>query len=81
MTRAKAKIVITGMGGLCSLGTSADAIWASMKAGKQGIGPITTVDVSETKVMAGAEIVELPDIGLDHRRLVTMDRMAHLAKS
>ena len=79
MTRAKAKIVITGMGGLCSLGTSADAIWASMKAGKQGIGPITTVDVSETKVMAGAEIVELPDIGLDHRRLVTMDRMAHLA--
>lgn len=67
------------MGGLCALGTSADAIWAGMKSGKQGIGPITTVDVSETKVAAAAEIVELPDIGLDHRRLVTMDRMAHLA--
>lgn len=79
MTRTKAKIVITGMGGLCALGTSADAIWAGMKSGKQGIGPITTVDVSETKVAAAAEIVELPDIGLDHRRLVTMDRMAHLA--
>ena len=67
------------MGGLCALGTSADAIWAGMKSGKQRIGPITTVDVSETKVAAAAEIVELPDIGLDHRRLVTMDRMAHLA--
>lgn len=79
MTSRKAKIVITGMGGLCALGTSAPEIWAAMKSGKPGIGPITTVDVSETKVAAAAEIVELPDIGLDHRRLVTMDRMAHLA--
>jgi nodulation protein E len=79
VTRTKSKIVITGMGGLCSLGTSAGVIWDAMKSGRSGIGPITTVDVSETKVACAAEIVELPDIGLDHRRLVTMDRMAHLA--
>lgn len=79
MNRTNPKIVITGMGGLCALGTSSVAIWEGMKAGQQGIGPITTIDVSETKVACGAEIVELPDIGLDHRRLVTMDRMAHLA--
>lgn len=67
------------MGALCSLGTSAAGIWDAMKAGTCGIGPITTVDLSENKVAAGAEIKQLPDIGLDHRRLVTMDRMAHLA--
>lgn len=79
MNRTNPKIVITGMGGLCALGTSSAAIWEGMRAGRQGIGPITTVDVSETKVACGAEIVDPPDIGLDHRRLVTMDRMAHLA--
>ncbi len=50
-----------------------------MRDGMCGIGPITTVSVEDLKGSIGAEIKQLPDIGLDHRRLVTMDRVAHLA--
>ncbi|RVD47084.1 hypothetical protein EN783_36225, partial [Mesorhizobium sp. M2D.F.Ca.ET.140.01.1.1] len=34
------RVVITGIGGLCGLGTDAQAIWAEMRAGRSAIGPI-----------------------------------------
>jgi nodulation protein E len=76
---ARPRIVITGMGGLCALGTSVPAIWDAMRAGRSGIGEITTAPLHELKVRIGAEIKELPDHGLDKKRLVTMDRFSLLA--
>jgi nodulation protein E len=76
---ARPRIVITGMGGLCALGTSVPAIWGAMRAGRSGIGEITTAPLHELKVRIGAEIKELPDHGLDKKRLVTMDRFSLLA--
>ena len=73
------RIVITGVGGICALGTNADAIWHSMREGRSGIGPITNVPLHELKVDIGAEIKELPEHGLDRRRLATMDRFSLLA--
>jgi nodulation protein E len=76
---ASPRIVITGMGGLCSLGTDVPSIWDAMRAGRPGIGEITTAPLHELKVRIGAEIKELPDHGIDRRRLVTMDRFSLLA--
>nr|MBA3449174.1 beta-ACP synthase [Pseudaminobacter sp.] len=76
MTRQR--IVVTGIGGLCSLGTSAASIWESMRGGRSGIGEITTVPLYELKVRVAAEIKELPDHGIDRKRLVTMDRFSLL---
>jgi len=76
---ARPRIVITGIGGLCALGTSVPAIWGAMRAGRSGIGEITTAPLHELKVRIGAEIKELPDHGLDKKRLVTMDRFSLLA--
>lgn len=73
------RIVITGMGGLCALGTNVPAIWEAMRAGRSGIGEITTAPLFELKARIGAEIKELPDHGLDRKRLVTMDRFSLLA--
>jgi nodulation protein E len=73
------RIVITGIGGLCALGTSAPAIWQSMREGRPGIGPITTTDLEDLKVRIGAEIKELPDHGIDRKQVVTMDRFSLLA--
>ncbi|GLS29991.1 3-oxoacyl-[acyl-carrier-protein] synthase NodE [Mesorhizobium albiziae] len=73
------RIVITGMGGLCALGTDVPAIWDAMRSGRSGIGEITTTPLYDLKVRIGAEIKELPDHGLDRRRLVTMDRFSLLA--
>ena len=75
----KPRIVITGIGGICALGTSAPAIWDAMRAGRSGIGPITTTALHELKVRIGAEIKQLPEHGIEHRRLVTMDRFSLLA--
>jgi nodulation protein E len=73
------RIVITGLGGICALGTNAGHIWGSMREGRGGIGPITNVPLHDLKVGIGAEIKELPDHGIDRRRLVTMDRFSLLA--
>ena len=37
---SRARIVITGLGGVCALGSDAPAIWAAMRAGRSAIGPI-----------------------------------------
>jgi len=73
------RVVITGLGGICGLGTNATDIWAAMRAGKCAIGEITTIDLYDLKCRIGAEIKALPDTGLQHRQTVTMDRFSHLA--
>jgi nodulation protein E len=73
------RIVITGLGGICALGTDTDAIWQAMREGRSGIGPVTTAPLYDLKVRVGAEIKDLPDHGIDRKRLVTMDRFSLLA--
>ena len=76
---APPRIVITGLGGICALGGDADSIWQAMRAGRSGIGPVENADLHEVKVRIGGEIKALPEHGLDHKRLVTMDRFSLLA--
>lgn len=76
---ARPRIVITGVGGICSLGNDVPAIWTAMTEGRSAIGPITTTPLHELKIGAGAEIKALPEHGIEHRRLVTMDRFSLLA--
>lgn len=75
----RARIVITGLGGLCGMGCDVEAIWAAMRAGRSSIGEITTAPLYELKIRIGAEIKELPPIAFDRRRLATMDRFSLLA--
>jgi nodulation protein E len=73
------KIVITGMGAVSPLGNNAGATWRAMKNGECAIGALTTISTEDLKSNIAAEIKALPDIGLEHRRLVTMDRFSHMA--
>lgn len=43
---AKRRVVITGLGGLTSLGVGMDKTWEGLCQGKSGVGPITRFDVS-----------------------------------
>jgi nodulation protein E len=61
------------------LGISAAATWRAMQAGECAIGELTTIATQNLKSNIAAEIKLLPDIGLEHRRLVTMDRFSHMA--
>lgn len=73
------RIVITGMGGLCGLGTNAAAIWNEMRAGRSAIGPVSNPALHNTKIASGCEIKTLPDHGVERKQLVAMDRFSLLA--
>lgn len=73
------RVVITGIGGICGLGTDAAAIWGAMRAGRSAIGPIENVELHELKVRIGSQVKALPEHGIDRKQLVSMDRFSLLA--
>ncbi|TIS91284.1 beta-ketoacyl-[acyl-carrier-protein] synthase family protein [Mesorhizobium sp.] len=73
------RVVITGIGGICGLGTNASAIWSEMRAGRSAIGPIDNPLLHDLKVKVGCEIKAVPDHGIDRKQLVSMDRFSLLA--
>jgi nodulation protein E len=73
------RIVITGLGGLCGLGTDVASIWQAMRDGRSAIGEISTPFIRDAKTRVGAEIKQLPEWDIDRRRLVAIDRFAQLA--
>lgn len=50
------RVVITGMGMISPLGHNVEDTWASIKAGKSGIAPITRFDASNHLVKIAAEV-------------------------
>jgi nodulation protein E len=75
----RTRVVITGIGGICGLGTDAASIWAGMRAGRSAIGPITNLALHDIKIRTGCEVKQLPDHGIDRKQLVSMDRFSLLA--
>lgn len=53
------RIVATGLGIASALGCSPDAFWSELIAGKSGVAPITSFDVSGASTRIGAEITAL----------------------
>ncbi len=56
MTKDRVRVVVTGMGVLCSLGNSVDELWTGLKAGRSGIGPITLFDASPFPTVIAGEV-------------------------
>ncbi|MBP1048137.1 beta-ketoacyl-ACP synthase II [Enterococcus sp. BWM-S5] len=54
------RVVITGYGVASPIGNDAQTFLESLKEGKNGIGPITKFDASETGVTLAAEVKEFP---------------------
>ncbi|MEG0553201.1 MAG: beta-ketoacyl synthase N-terminal-like domain-containing protein, partial [Carnobacterium sp.] len=50
------RVVITGMGAVTPLGNSVDEFWEGLKEGKNGIGPITKFDATETGISVAGEL-------------------------
>ena len=73
------RVVITGLGGLCGLGTDVASIWSEMREGRSAIGPIVNSELHELRVRIGAEIKALPEHDIVGKQLVSMDRFSLLA--
>lgn len=52
----KRRVVVTGLGAVTPIGNTVDDTWASIRAGKCGVGPITQFDASNHKVKIAAEV-------------------------
>ncbi len=74
------RVVITGLGALSPLGNDVASTWEGMKNGRSGVGPITSMDVSEYSTKIAGEVKDFDPKPFfknpkDARR---MDRYAHL---
>jgi len=76
----KKKVVVTGMGAISPIGCSVEDFCASLKAGKSGIGPITSFDTTGFDVTIAGEIKDFdPSVWMDKKEARKMCRFTQLA--
>ncbi len=74
------KVVITGMGCISPLGSSVDAMWKNIVAGKSGVTRISHYDPSEFDCQIAAEVKDFdPAVYFGSREARRMDRFAQFA--
>ena len=74
------RVAVTGIGAITPVGNDAETFWASLLAGKSGIGPITHFDASRHAVRIAGEIKGFdPAEVMDHRTARRSGRFAQIA--
>ncbi|GHV47125.1 3-oxoacyl-[acyl-carrier-protein] synthase 2 [Synergistales bacterium] len=74
------RVVITGMGPVSPIGHGKEDYWKSLRAGKNGIGPLTTFDLYDCPVTIGAEIKDFdPTRWMDGKEAKRSDRVIQFA--
>ncbi len=74
------RVVVTGMGAITPLGNSVLETWGAMKAGKNGIAPITLFNTEKFKTKLAAEVKEFdPKEYLEVNDVLRTDRYAQFA--
>lgn len=74
------RVVITGLGAVTPLGNNVKDTWEAMKAGKNGIAPITFFDTSNYKAKLAAEVKNFdPKDYLEINDTLRTDRYTQLA--
>jgi nodulation protein E len=73
------RVAVTGVGAISALGADAAEMWASLAAGRSGIGPIERVDCTGLRFASGAEVRGFdPAAHFERKRSDMMDRFAQL---
>ncbi|HPO03363.1 MAG TPA: beta-ketoacyl-ACP synthase II [Treponemataceae bacterium] len=71
----KRRVVVTGLGAVTPIGNTVDEMWASIREGKCGVGPITQFDASEYAVKIAAEVKNFdPTLWIDRKEARKMAR-------
>src|SRR5512141_2906403 len=79
-TSGNRRVVVTGIGILCSLGMDAEQCWMALREGRSGIAPITSVDITGLRFQNGAEVLNFrPEQHFEPTRCDLMDRFAQFA--
>jgi 3-oxoacyl-[acyl-carrier-protein] synthase II len=64
------KVLITGMGAYCALGSTIDELWDAITEGRSGIGPIKRFDVTQFESKLGGMIPGGDHFDSDDKRLL-----------
>ncbi len=72
------RVVITGLGGICSIGSNADDIWDAMRSGRCGLAPLS-IERRDLKTAIGGEIPFIDDSLIDPKQRPSMGRFSVLA--
>jgi nodulation protein E len=74
------RVVITGMGCVSALGSSAKATWAGMREGQAGIGPLVGLSGYELRTTIAGQARDFdPAAHFDEKRLVMLDPVSQYA--
>jgi len=74
------RVVITGLGVVSPIATGKEDYWQALKDGKNGIGPLTTFDASDSPVPFGADIKDFdPSQWMDNKEAKRSDRVIQFA--
>lgn len=74
------RVVVTGIGVVSPIGTGREAYWGALRAGVNGVAPITTFDASEFATQFAAEVKDFdPTIYIDKKEAKRMDRFTQFA--
>jgi len=76
----KKKVVVTGMGVICPIGSNVEDFCAALKAGKSGIGKIESFDTTGFDVTIGGEVKDFdPTQWIDKKEVRKMARFTQFA--
>lgn len=74
------RVAVTGIGAVTPLGNNTTETWENLKAGKNGIGPITHFDTEKFKTKLGAEVRNFdPKEYLEVNEILRTDRSVQFA--
>ncbi len=74
------RVVVTGIGLICGVGNSTEAVWQGVLAGKSGVGRITQFDSSKFACQIAAEVRNFDPLNfIDKKEVKKMGRFIHLA--
>lgn len=77
---AARRVVVTGMGAICALGSDVNAVWEAAIAGRSGIGPITRFDSEGYETRFAGEVKDFnPADAVGRKESRRMDRFSQLA--
>src|ERR1039457_2985791 len=74
------RVVITGIGMICSLGQTTGAVWPALLAGKSGVGRITSFDPTAFACQIAAEVTNFDPLNfIEKKEVKKMGRFIHVA--
>ena len=74
------RVVVTGIGLICSVGNDTDSVWQAILAGKNGIERITLFDPSQYPCQIAGEVKNFdPATFIDKKEIKKMGRFMHFA--